>query len=303
MPTFATLQADADERGLVRKIQKAIAFIAPMSVALPTAITGSDSLPIDLKALGFLPIGLVTPDGYTFSREIESEDIDALGYASAIRSDTTRVPRTVSFTALEKGRKHMLELTKGTSLAGVTQAASGEIVIDEPDLPLDSEWRLLIVGSDGPAAKNWILGKGYGSVKLSATGEETWGREGAVTEQLTFNVFTDDTVGVPVREYYAGTGAKASATILGFTQAPPALPTITSVLPSGATTGQQVTIKGTGFTGATAVAFGAVNAPVFTVVDSTTIVVTVPSSGAGTVLVTVTNATGASAGFSYTRGA
>ena len=96
MPTFSTIQADADERSLVRKIQKAVAFIAPKSVELPEALTGADSLPIDLKTAGFLPVGLVSPDGYTFSREVEKEDIDALGYASPVRSDVTRVPRSVS---------------------------------------------------------------------------------------------------------------------------------------------------------------------------------------------------------------
>jgi hypothetical protein len=214
---MSTIQADSDERSLVRKIKRAVAFIAPMTVALPSAITGTDSLPVDLKALGYLPVGLVTPDGYTFSREIESEDVDALGYASAVRSDVTRVPRSVSFTVLEKGRKHMMQLVYGTELTGVTQKLNGELVIDEPDLPIDAEWRLLVVGDDGPAANNWILGKGYGSVKLSATGEEVWGREGAVSQQLTLNVFTDDTVGVPVKHYLAGTGAKAS-TVLGFTK-------------------------------------------------------------------------------------
>ena len=111
----------------------------------------------------------------------------------------------------------MLELVYGTDLTGVTQGLNGELIIDEPDLPVDAEWRLLIVGSDGPAADNWILGKGYGAVKLSATGEEVWGREGALSQQLTFDVFTDDTVGVPVRHYFGGTGAKAS-TVLGFTK-------------------------------------------------------------------------------------
>ncbi|QAY16067.1 major tail protein [Arthrobacter phage Elesar] len=217
MPTFATIQADADERSLVRKVQKAVAFVAPMSVELPEALTGADSLPIDIKTAGFLPVGLVSPDGYNFGREVEKEDIDALGYASPIRSDVTRVPRSVSFTVLEKGRKHMLELIYGTSLTGVTQRLNGELIIDEPDLPVDAEWRLLVVGSDGPAANNWLLGRGYGAVKLSATGEEVWGREGAVSQQLTFDVFTDDEVGVPVRHYFGGTGAKAS-TVLGFTK-------------------------------------------------------------------------------------
>lgn len=219
MPTFQTIQAEADNRNLVRKIQKAVAFLAPTSVALPESITGPDSQPVDLKALGFLPIGLVSPDGYSFEREIEKEDVDALGYASPVRSDITRVPRTVSFTALEKGKKHMLELIYGTDLTAVEQGVNGEIVVDEPDLPVGTEYRLLVIGSDGPADKNWLLGKGYGAVKLSATGGETWGQEGAVSTELTFDVFTDDELGVPVRHYFGGTGAKAHADVLGFTQA------------------------------------------------------------------------------------
>ena len=219
MPTFQTVQNESDNRGLVRKVQKAVAFLLPLSVPLPEAITGPDGQPIDIKTLGGLPVGLVSPDGYTFSREIEKEDVDALGYASPVRSDITRVPRTVSFTALEKGKKHMLELTYGTDLSAVEQAVSGEIVVDEPDLPVGQEYRLLVIGSDGPAANNWIVGKGYGLVKLSATGEETWGQEGAISTQLTFDVFTDDEIGVPVRHYFGGTGAKAASADLGFTQA------------------------------------------------------------------------------------
>lgn len=218
MPTFATIQAEADDRSLVRKVQRVAIFIARKTVELPAALTGPDSLPIDLKAAGWLPVGLVTPDGITFGREIEKEDVEALGYASPVRSDILRVPRTVSFTALEKGKKHMLELSKGMDLTNVEQALNGEIVIDEPDLPIAEEWRLLAVGDDGPATANWILGMGFGAVKLTSTGDETWGREGAISNELSFDVFTDEEIGVPVRQYIGGTAAKAS-TSLGFTKA------------------------------------------------------------------------------------
>jgi len=218
MPTFATIQADADNRNLVRKIQRAVGFLAPLSVELPTTLYTGGTL-TDLKAAGFLPVGLVSPDGYSFSREQESEDVDALGYASPVRSDVTRVPRSITFTPLEKGRKHMYELTLGTDLTGVTQdPTTGEIVIDEPDLPVNAEYRFLVLGDDGAATENWILGKGYGRVKLSATAEEVWGREGAISSEITLNVFTDDEVGVPVRHYIAGTGAVTHKDALGFTQ-------------------------------------------------------------------------------------
>ncbi|MBB5748536.1 hypothetical protein [Micrococcus sp. TA1] len=220
MPTFDTIQQGADNRNLVRKIQKAVALLAPKSVALPDSLYVSGTL-MDFETAGWKPVGLISPDGYSFSREVEKENIDALGYASPVRSDVTTVPRQVSFTALEKGRRHMLELTLGTDLSAVTQnTTTGEIVVDEPDLPVDAEYRLLVIGSDGATSDNWIMGRGYGLVKLANGGSETWGREGAVSTEITLDVYTDDEIGVPVRHYIAGTGAVAAAADLGFTAAP-----------------------------------------------------------------------------------
>ncbi|KON72601.1 hypothetical protein M768_13925 [Cellulosimicrobium cellulans F16] len=84
------------------------------------------------------------------------------------------------------------------------------------------------------------------------------------------------------------------------------VPVVTSVLPSGAAAGTQVTIKGAGFTGVTGAAgvkFGATNATAYTVVDNSTIVATLPAGSAGSANVVVTNGVGASTAFPYTRGA
>ena len=218
MPTFATIQQEADERALVRKIQKAVAFVAPKSVELPASLFDVGGALIDLKALGFLPVGLVTPDGFEFGKDISKSDISALGYASPVRSDVDTVARSITFTALETGKKHMQELSFGTDLTAVTQAVNGEIVIDEPDLPVGQEYRLLVIGSDGPAAENWILGRGYGSVKLASADSQTWGTSDAVQQSYTFDVFTDDEIGTPVRHYIGGTGAVVNKLALGFTQ-------------------------------------------------------------------------------------
>lgn len=216
-PTLDTLRQDADTRALVRKIQKAVAFLLPTSVALPESLFAADGSLIDLKASGALPVGMVTPDGYTFGREVSSEDISAMGYTSPVRSDDTAVARSVTFTALESGKRHMLELVYGADLSGVTQdSATGEVVFDEPDLPVGQEYRLLVIGSDGPAADNWIFGKGYGLVKLASAGDQSWGQEGAVSTEITLNVFTDDEIGTPVRHYMGGTGALKHKAELGF---------------------------------------------------------------------------------------
>ena len=215
-PTFDTLRQENDNRNLVRKAQKVILLIAPTTVDLPTSLYDAGSLR-DFKADGWLPVGMQSTDGTTFGGEREVETVDALGYASYVRSDVVRVPRTIAFTPLEKGRRHLFEVRLGTDLSGVTQdPATGEIIIDEPELPVDQEYRLLALASDGPADKNWIMGRGYGLVKLSNSAEEVWGGEGAVASSLTFDVFTDAEIGVPVRHYVAGTGAVAAADELGF---------------------------------------------------------------------------------------
>lgn len=218
MPTFAELMTEADERGLIRKTQRALGFLAPLTVDLPEAITGQDSLPIDLKALGFKPIGIVTPDGWRFGREVDKSEIDGFGYASPVRTDITKVARTVVFTPLEYGRRHLTELRYGVDLSGVLpDPTSGEITWDEPDLPINREYRLVVIGDDGPPELNWILGKGIPRVKLSDTAEETWGSEGAVgSSDITLDIFVDEEIGTPIRHYLAGTGAKASADVLGY---------------------------------------------------------------------------------------
>lgn len=220
MPTLAELQTEYDSRGLVRKIQRAVGLMAPLDVDLPEELTDENGLPVDLKAEGWLPIGIVTSDGYTFSSDIEKDDIDALGYSSFVRSDITRVARTISFTAMETGRKNLTELIYGVDNSGVEMNANGEIVWDEPDLPIGQEYRFIVVGSDGPADTNWIIGKGFPTVKLAEVGEEAWSSEGAVQREVTLDVFTDEEAGTPVRHYLGGTATEKYADVLGYQEAP-----------------------------------------------------------------------------------
>lgn len=217
MATFAELMRDADHRGLIRKARRAMGFIRRASEGeLPEAITDESAQPIDLKAEGFKPIGLVTPEGYRFGRDVETDDVDALGYASFVRTDTLRVARTVAVNPLQFGQRHLQEIRYGMDLSGITaDPDSGEIVFDEPDLPIDDEYQLVIVADDGPAANNWIFGRGYPNVKLASGDEEAWGQE-VIQNALTFNVFPDDETGTPVRHYLGGTGAQASVDILGY---------------------------------------------------------------------------------------
>lgn len=217
MSTIDELRVESDERRLVRKIQKAIGLVAPQSVELPESLLTTGASLVDLKTLGYLPIGMVTPDGWNFGREVETEDVEALGYASAVRTDVVKVERTVGVTTLETGRKHLQEILLGTELDGIKQdPTTGEIVIDEPDLPVNKDLRLLVVGTDGSGEDLWVLGKGFGAATLASTGEEVWGKEGALQRELSFKVAPDTETGSPTRHYMGGPGALKSKTALGY---------------------------------------------------------------------------------------
>jgi len=84
----------------------------------------------------------------------------------------------------------------------------------------------------------------------------------------------------------------------------PAAPVITSISPNtglpASTVGKLVRIVGTGFTGATAVKFGATNATAFDVESDTLIVASTPSITAGSSSVTVQTGAGTSTGVNVT---
>jgi len=76
-------------------------------------------------------------------------------------------------------------------------------------------------------------------------------------------------------------------------------PTVTSFNPTSGTVGTPVTIKGTGFTGATKVTFGGVEAAAFTIVSATEITTTVPT-GAQTGKIAVTTVGGSGSKGTFT---
>lgn len=78
-------------------------------------------------------------------------------------------------------------------------------------------------------------------------------------------------------------------------------PAISAITPPAAGEDDQILITGTGFLGATAVKFGAVDATAFTVVAQSTIVATLPVGAAGSVNITVVTPVGTSPVRAYTR--
>jgi photosystem II stability/assembly factor-like uncharacterized protein len=124
------------------------------------------------------------------------------------------------------------------------------------------------------AARGWAVGAGV--VLATADGGATWKVQGtSATWDLRDVVFTDALHG-----YAAGLDAQTSRGVILATSnggvPAPAGPSITSFAPATGVEGTVVTIVGTGFTGATAVAFNGASAA-FTVTADTQIAATVPA--------------------------
>ncbi len=148
-----------------------------------------------------------------------------------------------------------------------------------------------------------IAGTGFTGATAVRFGTTAATITGVTSTSITVTVPAAAAAGtVPVRVTAPG-GTSASVPADIFTYLPG--PTVTSVSPTAGPVagGTSVTITGTGFSAVTAVDFGSVAATSFSVITSTTITATAPSQAAGTVDVTVTDASGTSpivAGDRYT---
>lgn len=217
--TIAALKQKHNHSKNVRKGLQVVAFMAPATAELPAAITTGTGQLAELPA-GYWPLGLMTKDGVETSADASVEEVEALGYAEAVRTDLVKAPKKVKVSVLEPYRRHMQELVYGLDLSTVTAATgTGEIVFDEAPLPVFSEFRLVGIMADGPADEEWLVGRAFPRVKLATVPTEAWKPSDPVQFDLEFDVFTDDALGTPCRHYIGGTGAIKHVDAIGFTAA------------------------------------------------------------------------------------
>lgn len=215
--TITELRQETDQRALVRKIRRAVAFMGRIhDVDLPEQITTEDHKLINFKDLGWLPFGLISREGYEFGRDIEKSQVDAMGYNDPIRRDTENVARSITMQLLQSGQRHIHELLEGADYSGILPKANGEIVWDEPDMPLFEQYRMVVVGEDGRITDNWLMGKGYGSVELGTAESISWNHENSVAQSITLDVNVDPEIGSPVRNFLGGSAIGQYVDVLGW---------------------------------------------------------------------------------------
>lgn len=208
-------------RNLIRKGKKVAVLVAPMTVALPTALTtgGATSVPITLAELtGYKPVGLLRKDdGVAFSRERDTSEVMAVGFNDSVRTDVTSDVFTAKIVALETN-KTTIEKVLNVDLSGVTpDADTGEISFPQPsDIGL-AQSRWLFIGQDGIGADRYWWGRGFaaGVVKevddqVMGTPDDTW------TWPMTISSETDTTLGYGVYHFFGGPGFKARLAEMGW---------------------------------------------------------------------------------------
>lgn len=217
MATFQEIKTAADNPENTRKILEAVAFLAPEDAAPITTLIDATGALVAVPA-AYLPVGLVSPDGYTFGGDTNTEDVEALGYTAPVRTDITSRTRTIAFTAYEVYKKLLMELIYGVDLSAVTMSLEGEITFDHPDRPAQRFYRGLVIGRDGSGDSEWLRGKYFPRVSISEFPEEVWSAADASSYPITLSTFIDEAEGTAERDFIAGTGAVAGVTGIGFTK-------------------------------------------------------------------------------------
>ncbi|MBD3689874.1 hypothetical protein H8R18_01305 [Nanchangia anserum] len=213
--TIQKVKQQADHSGLIRKTIHAAAFWAPIDTEVPETLTNEAGQLLSLPE-AWRPFGLVATDGYTLGADTDKAEVEALGYVDPVRSDITKIARSIKFTCFETWQRLIRELVDGVNLAETTPNAGGELSYDAPQVPMFEEGRLMLVTTDGPAANEFIRGTCFTRVKLSEVPEEAFNNEDAESIELTFDAFPDAKLGTAMRRYFGGTGAKNSVKDLGW---------------------------------------------------------------------------------------
>lgn len=217
-----TLAVNTVFREHIRKGKKVAAFIAPTSIAVPTAITtgGVAGAPVTLVELtGFKALGLLSKsEGVTMGRNRETSEVMAVGYNDSVRSDVTTDEFNAAVVGLETNRI-TIENYLGVDLSTVTpDANTGEISFPQPSDGIIRQNRWMYIAQDGVGADRWWIARCFAAGEVRDTDDQSWASDDdPIGWPLTVTSTVDTTLGYSVRHYFGGGGWKARLSQLGFT--------------------------------------------------------------------------------------
>lgn len=218
---MATLEdLDLKQAELIRKVQAAAVFFAPIVTAVPATFTAGGTSDLTALPAGWIDIGLVTKeDAYTWGREVEMAETTSHGYVDPVRRDITSQVSSLAFTAQETKLK-TLEVYHGIDLTGVTaNTTTGEFTFNDPLQAGTRYHRCISIGRDGVGTAAIYIIRVMPRAILSEPGEQVWSDEGELGYPMTLTATPDSTLGYSMRYVFAGPGWKLLLTQMGITSA------------------------------------------------------------------------------------
>lgn len=227
-PSVQSMEVAKLQAELTTKIQRLHLFKAPMTAPIPDAITGmtADATPVvELLELdvadGWADMGLIgSDDAPTWSRDMDTEDLMAIGFRDAVRTEITQDVANLTAVFLEKNR-HVIETYDNVDLSGLTpDPETGEIKWIRPsDAPLIKS-RYAAYGQDGSGVDRVWMVKILTAGVIDSVDDQTWGGEGFLTWPVTLKGLVDTEVGTSMITYMGGPGVKSKLAALGFDTTP-----------------------------------------------------------------------------------
>ncbi|NKR42003.1 hypothetical protein [Prescottella equi] len=209
MPTdIGKLEVARHQRELILKPKRMHIYGMPMSVDPIQAITEGSSAQLAELPEGAFDFGLLLKDdAITLTREVEKDDINAIGYSNPVMSDFISDVSGIQFTGLEANR-YNIQNNLGVDLSAMTaDPVTGEVAFDQPAVAEILQLRYLLMAQFNTGVDRIYLARLLYCGEVAEMGEQTLSDAGgALTWPTKVNAMVDPVHGVSVRHFFAGPG-------------------------------------------------------------------------------------------------
>lgn len=179
---------------------------------------GLSGAPITLTELtDYEQLGWVSKnDGFTFSSDTETEDVESFGSVEPTRTDIVRDVTTAQFTPQETNRI-VLEMYYNVDLSALTpDNGTGEVGFNQAVEPSTTYRRMIFLSKDGKAGSEIYMAKIMPRASVTAKADQQHGAGAELSYGMTVTAKVDDELGYSVRNVFAGPGWAKQLVKMGF---------------------------------------------------------------------------------------
>ena len=216
MATYDDLAEKQEE--LVRKPLDGSAFFAPLTApTIDENFVGPGGVLAELPDEDWGDLGLLTPDGMGFSREVSNSDIMAFGRQTPVRSDITNDTTTLNIVALETNLRTIGMATGASITAASRNSTTGALMIKKPPRPTPKQYRVFCMSVDNTEDGEIYICRYLPKAKVTGFSDQALGgTDNAIEWGTTLTSQFDKTLGFSEAWLFGGPGWNALLERMGF---------------------------------------------------------------------------------------